>query len=69
MIQHPRVPAFVPYEPPPRRPLDILAVVAVLLSTALVMTLLVVLPVVLPGLLTACAAVCLHRGMCWMLGR
>ena len=69
MTPHPRVPAFVPYAPPPRRASDLLAVVAVLLSTALVMTLLEVLPVVLPGMLTACAAVCLHRGMCWMLRR
>jgi len=66
MTPHPRVPAFVPCAPPPRRPLDLLAVAALLLSLVAVLA---VSAVLMPVLLTACAAVCLHRGMCWMLGQ
>jgi len=66
MTQHPRVPAFVPDPTPPRRPLDLLAVVAILLS---IVAVLAVSAVLMPVLLVGCAAVCLHRGMCWMLGR
>ena len=69
MSDHPRVPAFVPHAPPSRRASNLLAVVAILLSTVAVALVSVLVPVLLQVLLIGCAAVCLHRAMCWMLGR